>query len=142
MYHAQYGPVGDLWTFVRNELPPNETLAYANTYLVHPLTGFEHRRRVIYVPTRRGVDHIKDLPHLDGPQTGETLVENVAAVTVADTDAARWLDRLFASGASHLVVFYHEVVKDPPELEIIRANPLRFEQVFSNEAGVVFRLRK
>jgi hypothetical protein len=142
MYHLSYGSVGDLWTYVRNELPPDETLAYANTYLIYPLSGFEHRRRVLYVPTRRGVGHIKDLPHLDGLQTGETLVKDVAAVTVVETDARRWLDQLFASGAAHLVVFYREVVKDPPELEIVRANPLRFEQVFSNEAGVVYRLRK
>jgi hypothetical protein len=142
MYERQYGKVGEVWNFVNRELPPDGTIAYANTYLVHPLSGFEHRRRIVYVPTRRAVEHIADLPHLDAPQTGETLVGSVAAAMVAETDGRRWLERLFASGATHLMVFYREVVREPPELEIVRANPMRFEQVFSNEAGVVYRLRK
>jgi hypothetical protein len=70
------------------------------------------------------------------------LVKSVAAVTVADPDTRQWLERLFASGATHLVVFNKEVVTNPPELEIVGANADRFERVFANEAGVVFRLRK
>jgi hypothetical protein len=140
-YKQQYGPAADVWEFVRKELPPDEPLAYANTYLVHPLSGFDHRRRVMYVPTRRGVTHVHDLPHLDAPQTGESLVKAIAAVTVAEPDARQWLERLFASGATHLVVFNKEVVANPPELEMVAANADRFERVFANEAGVVFRLR-
>ena len=94
------------------------------------------------MPTRRGVAHVQDLPHLDAPQTGETLVKAISAVTVAEPDARQWLERLFSSGATHLVVFNKEVVTNPPELEIVGTNVDRFERVFANEAGVVFRLRK
>ena len=48
------------WRFVREELPPEQTLAYANTYFIYPMEGFDHARRLIYIPTRRGIAHLRD----------------------------------------------------------------------------------
>jgi hypothetical protein len=142
-YRFPYGPTADIWRFIRDELPADEPLAYSNTCLIHPMSGFEHRRRLIYVPTRRGVQHLHDLPPLAGKYSGENLVPAVAAELTTDTDAAGWLERVKASGAKHLVVFHGGtgVVKDPPELKIVAANPGRFEVEFSNEAGTVWRVR-
>jgi hypothetical protein len=139
-YRFPYGRTADVWRFIRDELPPDEPLAYSNTYLIHPMGGFEHRRRLVYVPTRRGVHHLHDLPRLAGRYSGENLVPAVAAELTADTDTAGWLARLKESGVKHLVVF-REGVKDPPEVAIIAVNPGGFEVEFRNEAGTVWRVR-
>jgi 4-amino-4-deoxy-L-arabinose transferase-like glycosyltransferase len=142
-YHFPYGPTADVWKFIRDDLPPDEPLAYSNTYLIHPMSGFEHRRRLVYLPTRRGVQHLHDLPPLPGKYSGENLVPAVAAQLTADTDATGWLQRLKASGAKHLVIFHggEGVVKTPPEPPIVAANPAAFEVEFNNEAATVWRVR-
>jgi hypothetical protein len=141
-YARQYEEAA-VWKFVREGLPETETLAYANTFLVHPLSGFEHKRPLIYVPTRRGITHIHDLPRLsDQPIPGERIIPATAAALSGNPDPEDWLRRLFESKATHIVVFHRQVLPDPPELKIIRDHAERFERRYGNEIGSVFRLRR
>jgi hypothetical protein len=126
---------------VCDKLPPAEPLAYTNTFLVHPLSGFTHERPLVYVPTRRGVAHIHDLPHLPGRLSGERLEPAFAAALAEQTDADGWLAKLKASGATHLFLAKHGPLASPPEVEIVRAHPERFESVFDNSAATVYRLK-
>lgn len=142
VYGGWYGDdTAEMWKFIRMNLPPDQTLAYANTFLVHPLTGPSHNRRIVYVPTRRNVRHLHDLPHLSGKLPGEQIVSTVADATVADPDPRQWLEKLAQSNASHIVIFKEGVVKNPPEFAIIRDNPTRFEQVFENPAAAIYRVK-
>jgi Glycosyltransferase family 87 len=141
--YAPYYEESAVWKFVRDELPENQTLAYANTFLVHPMYGFEHKRPLVYVPTRPGVSHFHDLPRLaDRPIPGERLIRATAAALAADPDPDDWLRRLFASNATHIVVFHHQVPGNPPELQIIRDHADRFEQLYADQVGSVYRLRR
>jgi len=146
-----HGELAQSWQWVCDNLPPTEPLAYTNTFMVHSLTGFTHARPVVYVPTRRGVAHIRDMPHLPGRLSGEALEPAFVATMVGETDADGWLAKLKASGATHLLVAKpHPPAgttppplgdKAPPELAIIRAHPERFEPVFDNPAATVYRLK-
>jgi hypothetical protein len=107
------------------------------------MEGFDNRRPLIYIPTRRGITHLHDLPPLPaGKLSGEQIVPALAAALTTDTDQATWLQHLAESRATHLIVFHHDVAPDPPELAIIAAHPDRFERLFHNEAASVFRLRR
>ena len=147
-----HGHLAGAWQWVCDNLPPTDPLAYTNTYLVHPLSSFEHTRPLVYVPTRRGVTHIHDLPRLSGGKLpGERLEPAFVAAIVEDTDADGWLQKLKASGATHLFVARPHPPRGttppplgdtaPPELDIVRAHPEKFEQVFENPAAVVYRLK-
>jgi hypothetical protein len=146
-----HGQLAVAWDWVCKNLPPHEPLAYANTFLVHPMSGFDHTRPLLYVPTRRGVSHIRDLPHLPGRLSGERLEPVFSAALAADPDPEGWLAKLAKSGATHLfVALPHPPAGTtrpplgdavPPELEIIRAHPEKFERVFENPAAVVYRLK-
>ena len=140
-YASQYDDTARVWEFVRDKLPPTEPLAYANTFLVHPLAGFDDARPLIYVPTRRNVAHLSDLPPFGERLSGERINPAMAAALSADTDATGWLKRLAASGATHLIVFKHDVAPNPPELAIVRDHAAMFEPVFENETAVVYRLK-
>lgn len=140
-YRTPYGDdLADVWKFVRISLPHDQVLAYSNTYLVYPLTVPHHVRRIVYVPTRKDLRHIHDLPPIPDKLPGEKIVATVAVETVAQPDARQWLQRLNESGARHLVIFKNAVVKDPPELTFIAANPGRFERVFENRVAVIYRV--
>jgi hypothetical protein len=141
-YKSVHGETADVWKFICENTPPTETLAYTNAFLIHPMSGFNHLRPLVYIPTRRGVTHLRDLPPLHETLSGEQLVPAVAADLTDDTDAEGWLKKLFASGATHLVVFDHAVVKNPPERASVQSHPERFEPVFQNGVATVYRLRK
>jgi hypothetical protein len=150
-HRSAHGELALAWEWVCKNLPPTEPLAYANTYLVHPMSGFDHTRPLLYVPTRRGVRHIHDLPHLPGKLSGERLESVFSAALAADPDPDGWLAKLKASGATHLFVAKPHPPAGttrpplgdatPPELEIIRAHPEKFEQVYENPAAVVYRVK-
>jgi hypothetical protein len=140
LYQGPYGAAAEAWLWVDEHVPPGETLAYANTFLVHPLSGFDHARRVVHVPTRRGVTRLRDLPPLDGRWPGERLNAAVAAAQSAEPDAAQWLSRLADSGATHLIIFKDETASSPVERGIVDANPGRFRLLFENPAAAVYGL--
>jgi hypothetical protein len=142
-YRTQYGPAtADAWRFIRDELPPAEPLAYTNTFYIHPLGGFDHAGSLLYIPTRRGITHLHDLPPLPGRLSGEQIVPALAAALTSDTDAEAWLERLAASKATHLIVFRSAYVQDPPELSIIAAHSDRFERLFQNDEASIYRLHR
>jgi hypothetical protein len=142
-YRTQYGPAtAQAWRFVREELPPAEPLAYTNTFYIHPLSGFDHARPLLYVPTRRGVTHLHDLPPFPSKLSGEQIVPALAAALTSDTDADSWLAHLAASGATHLIVFRSAYVQEPPELSIIATHPERFDRLFQNDDASIYRLRR
>jgi len=140
-YRTQYDAQADAWQFVRDNLPPRELLAYSNTVYVHPLSGFENDRPLVYVPTRRGVTHLSDLPPFTQKLSGEQIVPAVSAALTADTDAQGWLERIKATGAKHLIVFRSEWVAEPPELAIAAGHPERFEVEYENDVARVFRVK-
>jgi hypothetical protein len=140
-YRTQYDSQADAWQFVRDKLPPRELLAYSNTVYIHPLSGFENDRPLVYVPTRRGVTHLSDLPPFAQKLSGEQIVAAISAALTADTDAQGWLERIKASGAKHLIVFRSEWVAEPPELAIAAGHPERFEVEYENDVARVFRVK-
>jgi len=141
-YPIQYGQSGEVWKFIREEIPPAETLAYTNTFLIHPMDGFKHDRPLIYIPTRKNITHIQNLPPFQTKLSGEQIVPAMAAAMTSDTDGDGWLKKLFASRATHLVIFAHDVIPNPPEQTIVKTHPEKFEQVFQNPAATVYRLKK
>lgn len=141
-YRTQYDSSADAWRFVRDQLPSNEPLAYANTFLIHPMEGFDNRRPLVYIPTRRGVTRLHDLPPLPGKLSGEQIVPAMAEALTTDTDESAWLRNLSESKATHLIVFHHDAASSPPELAIVAAHPDRFERIFTDDAASIFRLHR
>jgi hypothetical protein len=141
-----YGPGGEAWQFVRDQLPPKAPLAYANTYLLYPLYGFDLDRPVFYVPGRPNLHHLHDLPRFDEPTTGEEIPGRVVPLTNRGFDVAYWLDAIRKSGAQYLFVGKQDLSKpkkqfDSPELLAARAHPEMFEPVFENQAAEIFKIK-
>jgi len=135
LWYIAYGPKGDLWTFADQNIPASATLAYANQFMIYPLFGFDHRRKVIYAPLVSKLS-IRDLtmpPHLSGEQIADAAT--AAANRVVDRDA--WLRHLADAGAQYLLV---GADGRPPEADLARDDPRHFRQIFQNEAGLVYRI--
>jgi hypothetical protein len=141
-----YGAQSDLWRFVREELPKGSTMAYTNTYLTYPLTGFTHDHRVIYIPTRKNLKTFLDLPRIPEPLTGEEIPGHITNTLRADPDQAQWLTRLRASGAQYLVIRTDPEEKaNATELQFAFEDPNHFERVFPSSStlsspGYVYRI--
>ena len=134
-----YAAESALWTFVDAHAPADATVAYADLYLVYPLQGPALRRRLVYVPSRRGVRTTADLPWLGDHLSGERLVDAANAATVADPDLASWAEGVRRSGADYLVVGRRV---GGPELAWASADPARFRPVYAGPAGHVFAVRR
>jgi hypothetical protein len=144
--HGNYGELGQTWAFVRTRLPPRARLAYANTYLIHPLYGFDLDRPVEYAPTRPGVWYLHDLGRFDQPTTGEHIPDQVAPLTWQQPSAVTWLANLEHMGAEYLLVGKRSisdpgVAVQPPELTMARSMPQRFERLDENSEAAVYRIR-
>jgi hypothetical protein len=131
------GPLAAAWKFVRDEVPADATVAYANTHFVHPLLGAKLDRRVVYAPTRRGVRAMHDLGRLDGRVAGERIVERVRELTVRDADRETWVQNLRSSGARYVFIAKPQAAGEVPELRFAQENEA-FRKVFENSAAVVF----
>jgi hypothetical protein len=136
----QYGNLGEAWTFLRR-ISASPSIAYANTHFVYPLFGFEGTNRVIYVPTRPGVEHLNNLPHLPHSVPGESLNRAVAEQTVAEADARVWLDNLSRIRPDYLFIAKRGVLPNPPELRFANGTAELFQPVFENDAARIYRLR-
>jgi hypothetical protein len=140
----QYGELGEVWKYVRDEVPRGATIAYANTYFTYPLMGFAYDHRVVYAPTRAGLERFVDMPAIEKTVTGEEIVANVVEILRASPDRGQWLARLRATGAEYLVVGKKlsemKNSSPPPEFAFIAGLPGTFTNVFENEAGVVYRI--
>ncbi|HEY0164768.1 MAG TPA: hypothetical protein VGB39_05280, partial [Sphingomicrobium sp.] len=140
----EYGPVAHAWTYVCKETPADAVIAYTNMHFVHPLHGFENRRRVVYVPTRRGVKHLADLPPLAKPFPGEKLTTPIDALTIAEPDHQQWLDGIRASGATYLFIRLNnpDHPGPVPEEGFAAGDPQHFQPVFEAPEGaaVIYRI--
>jgi hypothetical protein len=134
-----YGSIADAWAYVRRELPPDSTVAYANTYFVYPLQGERLSRRATYAPVRPGVKQIADLPPLAGRVSGERIVALVVRETVAGADRDTWLGNLTETGAQFLFVAKGGEAR-APELDFAVSDPARFTRLFENEAATIYRI--
>jgi hypothetical protein len=158
-----YGPMADVWRFIRNDdasaapvgaiapgagVSRGATIAYANTFFTYPLMGYRYDHRVVHVPTRRDIEHFRDLPRLPrGPKkiTGEEIVPAIAAELRVSPDRDAWLRRLRESGAQYLVIAKHDPAAPtqritPPEQLFAEQQPQHFIRIFDNDAGSVFRI--
>jgi hypothetical protein len=126
---------GALWTFVRDQLPPGETIAYTGTHLVYPLMD---GRRVVHVPVRKGVSTIADLTRLGDRLSGQQINPAMQRAMVRDWDAEQWLDRLRGSGAAYVMISADVI---GPERSLL-AYPKQqsVELIYQDAAGMVFRI--
>jgi hypothetical protein len=139
-WQMTYGPIVEAWKYVREETPSNSTIAYTNTYFVHPLLGANLDHRAVYVPTRHGVRTMRDLGHLDARVSGEQIVDRVDALIVRDPDRDEWLEKLRRSNATYLLIAKSQAGRDePPELQFVR-DQAAFQPVFANSAAAVYRI--
>ena len=138
-WSANYPQDASLWQFVNRRLPPTATVAYTDDYLVYPLVGPTLRRRLVYVPTRRGVRTVADLPWLGDHLSGERLVTAAAAATVAEADSVAWRAGLTAAGAEYLVIG-NQIAG--PEAAWATADPARFDPLYAGPGGRVFAVRR
>jgi hypothetical protein len=126
---------GDLWVFVQKSISPTATIAYSNQFMVYPLYGFDLTRRVTYAPVRdkESIATLAMPPRLGGEQIA------AAAAWAANhpVDAAIWKQNLQAAGAQFLVV---GAGGNAPETAMARNDPLHFQQIFENSAGIIFRI--
>jgi hypothetical protein len=135
-----YGNLADAWKYAREETPAGATIAYANTYFVHPLLGTDLNHRIAYAPTRRGVKTIAGLGRIDGSVTGEQIVERVRGLTLLGPDRAVWLANLRESGAQYLFIAKPgSGGANPPELDFARHSP-EFREVYDNSSAAIFRI--
>jgi hypothetical protein len=132
------GMPGDLWTFVRDEIPPGSTIAYTGTHLVYPLMD---GHRVVHVPVRKGVTTIADLPRLGDHLSGEQINPAMRQAMQRDLDPAGWATRLHASGAAYLVIATD--IPGPEALLIDRnldRDPHGYRLVHHGAGGDVYQL--
>ena len=137
-----YPAEAPIWTFVREHVPDDATLAVANTYWVYPFYDAGLRRRVVYPPVRPDVPDFRHLPRLgDEPIPADLLAERTTRVMNAGADRAAWLDRLRRSGAQYLVIARSPHESNPPEDRFVAEEPGRFEKLFAHPlAGAVYRI--
>ncbi len=129
-----------LWQFVQDELPTGERVAYAGTFTVYPLMGFDLSRPVSYTPVQVGRKSIADLPYLGRHLTGEQIDPAAVAASYAQPDRETWLVNLRESGVAHLVVLTNDVKSPLPELAWSKSMPETFRQEYADESGVVYRI--
>ena len=96
----QYGAMGRIWQYVREEIPPGAKIAYANTYFTYPLMGFSYDHRLAYAPTRTGLDRFVDMPAIGGTVSGEQITGRVVEMLHEHPDEAQWLAPCVARGRS------------------------------------------
>ena len=142
--HA-YADIADVWHCVRADLPPGAKIACANTYFTYPLMGYSYDHRVVYVPTRRGLERFIDMPPIETKTTGEEITSHIERLLRQDPDREQWLRRLRESGAQYLVVLKRgpsaaQFDEPPPEVVFASEDPARFQRVYDSDAGSVFKI--
>ena len=136
-----YPAEAPLWAFVREQVPPDATVAVANTYLRYPLYDANLRRRVVYAPVRSDVTGYADLPRLaDAPIPADRLNQAVTATMNARADREAWLANLQKSGATHLVIGVMAEEPDPPERRFVAQDRSLFEPLYSGPGGSVYAI--
>ena len=80
-----YGQVALGWDVIRDQTEPGCTVAYANTFQIYPLYGFDLTRRLVYVPTRPGLERLDQLPRMRAV-IGEDVPGEVSRVMMEGAD--------------------------------------------------------
>jgi len=142
VWEAQYGPLGAAWAFLRSNIPPGKTVAYANTYFVYPLFGFDLGRNVVYAPTRSGIMKLSDLPPTNRSIPGEGLRAAAVLAAVANADRGTWLANLDRLGADYLFIAKDDAIASPPELRFIAEVPAMFSLIYQNESAAIYRINR
>lgn len=137
-----YPDEAPVWQFVRDELPPDANLAFANTQFTYPLYGFDYQRDVAYAPTHQGLHSFEDFPRMGDDVPGDLIVQTMTRIMLEHPDRQTWLENLQAMHARYLLVFQHGLTDDPPELRFARSDPDRFIPRFSDSAAIVFEIRQ
>jgi hypothetical protein len=133
-----YGPLGEAWFFIRHNLPPASTIAYANTNLIDPLYGPAGTRRLVYAPVRLGVHTLADLPPFGEHIPQDQIFQATTAAMNQNADLATWQQNLRQSGAEFLFLVKHGSSDNPPEAGFIAA--LDWKPIFENEAAALYRI--
>jgi hypothetical protein len=129
------------WQFVRDNIPPDATIAYSQSFRIYPLMGDELKRRVFYVPVRPDVPDFRHHPGYAQPVTGDELGDGIPAMTNAPADEAVWRKRLAASGAQYLFLWLGGEEHHPPELSWADADPRHFVPIFRDANTAIYQTR-
>lgn len=136
-----YADSADVWDMTRTFVPAGATLAYTNTFLVHPLYGPGLSRTLVYAPVVPGVRRLADLAPVPDAVSGEQLIPQVVMSLTRDPDEQTWLDHLRQTGATHLLVMKNQsgigLADSPIELTWARK---RFPVIASVRSGELFDL--
>jgi hypothetical protein len=130
------------WQFIRDELPPDANVAFANTQFTYPLYGFQFQRDIAYAPTRRGLHSFENFPRMGDDVPGDLIVQTMTRIMQENPDRQTWLENLQSMHARYLLVFQHGLTDDPPELRFARGDPSRFIPRFSDPNAFVFEIRQ
>jgi hypothetical protein len=130
---------------VRDHTEPDATIAYTNFYYTYPLFGPDLRHRVVYAPTRPGIHHLYDLPHLDRPLSGDDIYSAMVQILQSDPDERTWRANLQASGAKYLVISMRKVDDEdqpatPPEAAFVARGGASFAKLYDDSATRVYRV--
>jgi hypothetical protein len=139
-WQAQYPQHEPLWTFVRDHVPDDATLAVANTFFVYPFYDARYHRRVTHAPVRRGLHDFRDFPRMGETVPGDLIVQRMTEVMNEDADESTWLENLRRCGAEYVVMGILPHEPDPPERRFVAKNPERFQKLFESSAGSVYRI--
>ena len=134
------GAIAVAWSVVDREVPAGSVVAYANTHFVYPLQGSRVRNRVVYAPSRPGLEAVHDLPRSPKPLAGEQIPAYFAEQTQQDADAKTWRGNLRATGADYLFVA-KSGENPPPELSFVADRPAAFELLHDGPAAALYRIR-
>jgi hypothetical protein len=133
--------VAEIWQSVHERMKPGTTVAYTNTFLVHPLFGPNFGHRLLHVPVSSSGNTLAEIRPIERPVSGEQLIPHVVRSMVRDANEHAWLDRLNASGAEVLVVMRNQsnigLLDEPIELTWART---RFPILGSSAVGEVFKV--
>jgi hypothetical protein len=134
------GDIAAAWGVVDRDVPPGSVVAYANTHFVYPLQGSRLANRVVYLPSRRGIHAIRDLPRAAVPLADEQIPAYFAGQAQQQADFEVWADHLKASGADFLFIA-RSGPSPPPELAFVARQPAAFELIHDDPAAALYRIR-
>ena len=130
------------WQFLSDNVPPDATIAYTNTYWIYPLYGFPPTRKLLYIPVRSDIPDFLHLPQFPEPLPGEKIESTFTHLLNASPDAVTWRQRLLQSGATYLFIARTGPALEVPELAFAQNDPLHFTRIFRDEGAAIYEVRR
>jgi hypothetical protein len=138
-WESKYADLGKAWTFLSNETPTNEPIAYTGTYLTYPMMGTNLNRKVIHVPVSATVTSLDKLARFTEPLSARNMLREVIPAAAQNPDEASWRGRLERSGARFLLINFEPPAGAAVPIEFTWASrDARFRRVFTSGNVVVF----